>query len=99
MRWTSLRSAAVGGVKPKNNMNELSQLLIDTWNFFKSNLVGICLVIMPFIIPLDIIYTALEFTYEEGNESTYWFAYLAGMAIYPIYQGAMILYIASLVSG
>ena len=80
-------------------MNELYQLLTDTWNFFKFNLIGICMVIMPFIIPIDIIYTALEFTYEEGNESTYWLASLAGMAIYPIYQGAMILYIASVITG
>ncbi len=81
------------------NMNELTKILQESWNFFKANIVGICSIIMPFVVPLGIFYALIEFFNKDGMESVTWLAFLGGMALYPIYQGALILYMASVVTG
>lgn len=80
-------------------MKNLNQLLFETWTFFKGNVWGICYVIMPFIIPLSVFYTVVDYLHqgEQGGGSLV--PYMIGLAVYPIYQGAMILYLASVVTG
>ncbi len=79
-------------------MNNLKKLLIETWFFFKGNISGICAVIMPFIIPLTILDSAFEYFFQEEMGAVYWLFFFVGVVVYPIYQGAMILYLASVVT-
>jgi len=79
-------------------MDELSSLLKDTWSFFIRHLVPICVLIIPFIVPLNIFYAVAEI-YSTDDNQLFWLAMIPGMLIYPIYQAALILYIASVVSG
>jgi hypothetical protein len=79
-------------LKARGLISELSALLVETWQFFISNLVGICSVVMSILLPLTIL---LAFFAEND---VIILGILVGLAFYPIYQGAVILYIASVVA-
>jgi hypothetical protein len=79
-------------LKDRGLISELSVLLVETWQFFISNLVGICSVLMPILLPLTILSAFLA----ENDMTT--LGSIMGLALYPIYQGAVILYIASVVA-
>jgi len=79
-------------LKDRGLISELSVLLVETWQFFISNLVGICSVLMPILLPLTILSVFLA----ENDMTT--LGSIMGLALYPIYQGAVILYIASVVA-
>jgi len=57
-----------------------------------------CAVIFPFVIPLDIFYSVANY-YSTDENHIYWLAVIPGLLLFPIYQGALILYIASAISG
>lgn len=77
----------------------MNKLLIETWTFYRGNIRGICSVIMPIFLPIAIV--AAFFGDFEGEETGvgFWLSLFVGIAIYPIYHGAMILYLASVVTG
>lgn len=79
-------------------MQELKPLLNDTWTFYKAHFVGLCSIILPFVIPLDFFYAVID---HYGDTQGYgrWLALIPGVLVLPIYQGALILYIASAISG
>lgn len=79
-------------------MEELIPLLKDTWNFFKRHLVPICVIILPFIALLSML-SILGEGYASSESQLLWFTVLSGAVIYPVYQAALILYLASAVSG
>lgn len=80
-------------------MNNLNKLLVETWNFYRGNLWGICTVIMPFIVPLTILLSVLGYYSEGEPTASFWAAYMLGVVVYPVYQGAMILYFSSVLTG
>lgn len=82
-------------------MKDTSQLLYDTWQFFKNHWLGIGIIIAPFIIPLNIAYVALEFLSDKEAEPSqfYWLTLGFGAVLYPLYQAAFIIYLASLITG
>lgn len=79
-------------------MKTLKPLLNDTWTFFRAHFVALCSLILPFIIPLDFFYTVIGH-YVDNQGYEYWIALIPGALVFPIYQGALILYIASAISG
>ena len=79
-------------LKARGLISELSVLLVETWQFFISNLVGICSVLIPIVLPLTVLSAFLI------EDDTTILGSLIDLAFYPIYQGAVILYIASVVA-
>ncbi len=80
-------------------MSDLTKLLIESWTFFKRNIRSICSIIMPFVVPLAIFQLLMEYFYPGTIGTAYLLSYMLSFAAYPIYQGAMILYLASVVTG
>lgn len=82
-------------------MTKVIPLISDSWFFYKKHLFALCALLVPFIIPLSIISLGIEFVVNEEwyPESLSWLVMALSFAIYPIYQGAIILYIASALTG
>ena len=82
-------------------MHKVEPLISDSWLFYKSHAIALCALLMPFIIPLGIISSCVEFMPNEEWWSEYllWFSIALSSALYPIYQGATILYISSALKG
>lgn len=79
-------------------MNELPNLLNDTWRFFRANIWGLWKVLFPIIVPVSIISTALsEYLPSDGVVS--WVVLGVVIFLYPIIQAAMIFYISSVLTG
>lgn len=80
---------------------ELNLLLNDTWNFFRNNFLGICKVVFVLVIPLNVLNFTLSFLLDDSLyfEKIEMLLSFLQLAIYPLYQCALILYIASVVSG
>lgn len=60
-----------------------------------------CALLIPFILPISIVSSGIEFAVSEEwhPKSISWLVMVLHFAIYPIYQGAIILYIASAGTG
>jgi len=79
-------------------MDEIIPLLKDTWRFFNGHLIAICSIILPVILPLNLFYAfAQSYSTQEGQ--MFWLTLTLGVLVYPIYQAALIFYIASTISG
>ena len=80
------------------NMDEVSSLVKDSLKFFLHHLSPISHIILPCIIPLNLLYT-LAGTYSSDPSQLFWFTTIVGLVAYPLYQGALIAYMASVISG
>lgn len=78
-------------------MSELKQSIKDSGIFFRRNILWICFIILPFAVPLEILRVVTEYYFydESAFTASDWLPILLGMLLYPIYQGALIFYIAS----
>jgi len=79
----------------------LIQSLIDSWSFFKNHVVALSLIILPIVVPIEVL-TALYQYFLAADE----FKALEQLTLiiidfiaYPIYAVGSIFYIASVVSG
>lgn len=79
-------------------MNNLLSLLLDTWRFFRKHLLALCAVVLPFAIPIDLLHTFIVHSFHEESAAE-WLSMIPGALLFPIYQAALILYIASAISG
>ena len=77
-------------------MKPFNEVLKESLFFFKTNLRSICAVVLPFIIPLEIFYGICDALNQGDNDSILWLASGVGAVFTPIYQGALILYLASI---
>ena len=80
-------------------MAHLPQYLADTWYFYRKHFISLCVILLPLTLPIDIIYTALEFN-PEGviSDDAPILLWLFSMLLYPLYQGAVILFLAAKVN-
>jgi len=79
-------------------MPKLAALLKDTWFFLRTNFTGLCAVLLPLLIPLNFISTAAE--YYSNDEAQYvWLALISETAAFPLYQGALVFFLAAMVKG
>jgi len=75
-------------------------LLLDTWTFYKNHFVALCCLILPLTLPLDLLADLTVATDPDVPLTAYdWAVLLAPIAVYPIYQGALLLYMASVIQG
>lgn len=80
-------------------MKPFKEALKESLFFFKTNFRGICVVVLPVIIPLEIFYGICDALYEEGNNNfILWLSSGTGLLLKPVYQGALILYLASVLT-
>lgn len=79
----------------------LDQALTDSWDFFKRHLVALAAVVLPVVVPLQVVTS----WYEAGNVEQGFslehiaFMTLVGFVFYALYMPAVIFYIASVVTG
>ncbi len=81
-------------------MAHLPQYLADTWYFYRKHFISLCVILLPLTLPIDIIDTVLEFS-PEGviSDDAPILLWLFSMLLYPLYQGAVILFLAQKVNG
>ena len=79
-------------------MKPFKEVLKESLFFFKTNFRSICAVVLPVIIPLEIFYGICDSLYQEGNNSILWLSSGAGLLLKPVYQGALIFYLASVLT-
>ncbi|MBI1424801.1 MAG: hypothetical protein GC149_15250 [Gammaproteobacteria bacterium] len=79
----------------------LKQFLTDTWYFFKNHLVAISMIVLPIVIPVEILstiyrqnYTGEEFVLAEQLPPL-----LLGFVVYPIYTAGIVFYLHSVIVG
>lgn len=79
----------------------LKKSLMDSWSFFKMHAIAISIVILPIVVPIDILTALYQYflTSEEFVFSERLIPMGIGFIAYPIYTVAVIFYIASVVSG
>lgn len=76
------------------------ELLLDSWVFFKANFLPLCLIILPFAIPIEIFTTLFEYYISpESFHPVSITPSLIGFLFYPIYAAATVFYIASTAYG
>jgi len=79
----------------------LKKLLADSWAFFKNHVVAISIIILPIVVPIDVL-TALYQYFLASKDyvpSEQIFPVAIGYIAYPIYTVGVIFYIASIISG
>lgn len=79
----------------------LKKSLTDSWSFFKSHAIAISIIILPIVVPIDVL-TAL-YQYFLASEEVQFTEQLVPMIIgfiaYPIYAVGIVFYISSVISG
>ena len=75
------------------------QLLKQTWFFFKNHAANICWIILPFVIPVELVNIVTEASAgaEGASPVSMGLAMLVSAVLYPIYQGALVVYMAAVV--
>lgn len=77
----------------------IKTFLFDTWSFFKANFVAICLIMVPFTIPLEVF---SHFYYQNLAEDETGLASFLPVVVYgllyPIFGAAVVFYIASVIN-
>ncbi|EAQ67568.1 hypothetical membrane spanning protein [Marinomonas sp. MED121] len=79
-------------------MDEVSSLVKDSLTFYRHHIGAISRIILPCIIPLNLLY-ALAGVYSDDLNQQFWLTSTVGLIVYPLYQGALIAYMASVISG
>ncbi len=79
----------------------LDQALTDSWGFFKRHLGALMAIVLPVVIPLQVIMAlyGANNVEQEGSVSGIFVTSALGLAVYAFYIGAVIFYIASVTSG
>lgn len=79
----------------------LQQSLTDSWSFFKSNVAALSVIILTIIVPIEIFVSLYEYFFvsEDGTYTEQLVPVIIGTLVYPIYAVAVVLYIASIISG
>ena len=60
--------------------------LLDSWALFKNNILGITLIVLPILAPIEIFIAIYEYNF-------------IGFSVYPVYAAGTVFYVASIVSG
>ncbi len=79
----------------------IQPLLLDSWRFFKNHLAAFAWIILPIIIPVEILSALfISSTTDEtiSAQSLLWLRAI-DFLVHPIYAGAIIFYIASVING
>lgn len=79
-------------------MDELSSLLKDTFGFFSRHLTAICQLVLPCLIPLNLLYAFAGSMSSDLNQ-VFWLTTILGLLVYPLYQGALIVYMTAFIAG
>lgn len=79
-------------------MDEITPLLKDTWRFFSRHFIPICTILLPLIVPLNLFY-AFAGSFSAEDNQLFLPTLILGVLVYPVYQAALISYIASTISG
>ena len=76
-------------------------LLLDAWRFFKQHLWAISLLIVPVVIPLELFKSVAMLRVEGASfgDVSLWLGLVLGLLVSPLYQGALIHYIACQLRG
>lgn len=81
-------------------MGSTTELLKDTLLFLRTQLKAIAAVLFPVIIPLELLNSAVEVAWIGAEEAPFpWWLYILDLMVYPIYQGALIFWMAARLSG
>lgn len=72
--------------------------LLDSWNFFKNNLVAISSIVLPIIIPLEI-GTAIYIHNFTSDWYSILIPMLLGFLLYPVYIVGVMFFISSVING
>ena len=78
-------------------MQDLRIFLTDTMRFFRAHFLSLSAIVVPFLLPLNILSMLAD--QSEPGVGLAALMYLPALLIFPIYQVALILYIATAVSG
>ncbi len=79
----------------------LKKSLMESWTFFKNHVVAIALIILPIVVPIEIL-TALYQYFLAGEElelTEQLIPMLIGVIAYPIYAAGLVFFIASVIVG
>jgi len=77
---------------------KLKSELLDSWNFFKNNLVAISFIVLPIIIPLEI-GTAIYIHNFTSDWYSMLIPMLLGFLLYPVYIVGIMFFISSVING
>jgi membrane-anchored glycerophosphoryl diester phosphodiesterase (GDPDase) len=82
-------------------INTTLHLIKDTWHFYKTHIVGLCGLLAPFIISINLMFFTAEYLNDKGEGADLITSLITviNFLLYPIYQGALVLYIASVLTG
>jgi hypothetical protein len=83
-------------------MPMLKKALTDTWSFFKDHVIAISLIVLPIVVPIEILNYLFQInSLAHGTSIIYEYIipWLVGALAEPIYAVAVIYYIASVFSG
>ncbi|BFM10892.1 hypothetical protein R50072_10450 [Simiduia litorea] len=82
-------------------MTSAFPLLLDAWRFFKQHLWAISLLIIPVIIPLELLKLLLGLRVQSADidDGNLWAGLVLGLLFAPLYQGALIHFIAAQLRG
>ena len=75
--------------------------LIDSWSFFNNHIVAISAIVLPIVVPVEIITALYQYfaTSEEFGLSEQIFPMSLWLLSYPLYAVGIVFYMASIVSG
>ena len=78
----------------------IKTLLMDSWFFFKNHIVAISMIILPIVVPIDVLTTLYQYflASDELTISEQLIPMFIGMIAYPIYAVRVVFYIASAIS-
>ena len=81
-------------------MTSATELLKDSLLFMRTRIGAIAAVLFPVIVPLELLNSAVEISWISAEEAPFpWWLYMLDLMVYPIYQGALIYWMAGLLSG
>ena len=74
--------------------------LMDSWNLFTNNILGISLIVLPIIIPIEILTSIYTYNLPEAETVTAeeFYPLSISLLFYPIYSVAVVVYISSVVN-
>ena len=78
-------------------MQDLRIFLIDTIRFYRAHFLSLSAIVIPFLLPLDILWVIVDQSEFSSGQTA--LTYIPGLLVFPIYQCALILYIATVVAG
>lgn len=79
-------------------MDSAVSVLKDTWDFYTTHLGRLILVLLPILVPLEILEIAL-YASVPGAEDQLWPSTLIMLLSFPIYQGVLVVYIGVAAAG